>query len=42
MDPACARLREAGEALGARVGPDRLQLSNGQGGEGESKTWEEK
>lgn len=31
-----------GKALGAKVGPDRLQLSTGQGGEGESKTWEEK
>lgn len=31
-----------GKALGAKVGPDRLQLRTGQGGEGESKTWEEK
>jgi len=31
-----------GKALSAKVGPDRLQLSTGQGGKGESKTWEEK
>lgn len=42
MDPACACLRGAGESPRCRVRRDRLQLSTGQAGEGESKTWEEK
>lgn len=40
--PAVRVCKEPGKALGARVRRDRLQLSTGQAGEGESKTWEEK